>query len=86
MLVTILTQIDGFMYCPVLIIVMTIVELYFRIKTKGVQIRLFRESVRLLFEPSYDKDSISSLQVMLVSTASRVETGNIIGVSTTILQ
>ena len=35
-------------------------------------------------EPSSDEDSVSSLQAMLVSTASRVGTGNIIGVSTAI--
>lgn len=83
-IVTVLTQIDDFMYCPVLIIVMAIAGLYFTIKTRGVQIRLFPESVRLLLEPSGDKDSVSSLQAMLVSTASRVGTGNIIGVSTAI--
>ena len=33
-------------------------------------------------EPSKDKNNISSLQAMLVSTASRVGTGNIVGVST----
>ena len=83
-IVAVLTQIDDFMYCPVLIIVMAVAGLYFTIKTKGVQIRLFPESVRLLLEPSGDKDSVSSLQAMLVSTASRVGTGNIIGVSTAI--
>ena len=82
--VGILTQIDDFMYCPVLIIVMAVAGLYFTFKTRGVQIRLFPESVRLLLEPSGDKDSVSSLQAMLVSTASRVGTGNIIGVSTAI--
>ena len=82
--VFILNQIDNFLYFPVLIIVMVLVGLYFTVRTKGVQIRLFPESVRLLMEPSGDDDSISSLQAMLVSTASRVGTGNIIGVSTAI--
>lgn len=83
-IVGILTQIDDFMYCPVLIIVMAVAGLYFTFKTRGVQIRLFPESIRLLLESSGDKDSVSSLQAMLVSTASRVGTGNIIGVSTAI--
>lgn len=81
---TILTQIDDFMYFPVLIIVMAAAGIYFTVRTKGVQIRLFPESVRLLLEPTGDDDSVSSLQAMLVSTASRVGTGNIIGVSTAI--
>ena len=81
--VTLLNQIDEVMYFPILIIVMAIAGLYFTLKTRGVQIRLFPESVRLLLEPS-DDNSVSSLQAMLVSTASRVGTGNIIGVSTAI--
>jgi AGCS family alanine or glycine:cation symporter len=72
------------MYYPILIIVMAIAGLYFTILTRGVQIRLFPESVRLLKEPPEDKQSVSSLQAMLVSTASRVGTGNVVGVSTAI--
>lgn len=83
-LLTILTQIDDFMYFPVLIIVMAAAGLYFTFTTKGVQIRLAIESVRLILEPKEDQNSVSSLQAMLVSTASRVGTGNIIGVSTAI--
>ena len=83
-LVNILNQIDDVMYFPILIIVMAIAGLYFTTRTRGVQIRLFGESIRLLLEPSEDKNSVSSLQAMLVSTASRVGTGNIIGVSTAI--
>ena len=80
----VLLLIDDFMYFPVLIIVMTLSGLYFTFRTKGVQIRLLPESIRLIMEPSKDENSVSSLQAMLVSTASRVGTGNIIGVSTAI--
>ena len=83
-IVFILNEIDSVMYYPILIIVMAIAGLYFTIRTKGVQIRLFPESVRLLLEPSEEEGAVSSLQAMLVSTASRVGTGNIIGVSTAI--
>ncbi|MBQ8018446.1 MAG: alanine:cation symporter family protein [Methanobrevibacter sp.] len=83
-IVYILNQIDGVLYFPILIIVMAVAGLYFTLKTRGVQIRLFVESLRILFEPSGDESSVSSLQAMLVSTASRVGTGNIIGVSTAI--
>lgn len=78
-----LDQIDNFLYFPVLIIVMALAGFYFSFKTKGVQIRLFPESLRILLEPSGD-GNVSSAQAMLVSTASRVGTGNIIGVSTAI--
>ncbi|WP_458457046.1 alanine/glycine:cation symporter family protein [Methanobrevibacter sp.] len=81
-IVYLLNQIDNVLYYPILIIVMAIAGLYFTTRTRGVQIRLFVESLRLLLEPSEGEGSVSSLQAMLVSTASRVGTGNIIGVST----
>ena len=84
MITQILDKIDSVMYYPILIIVMALAGIYFTILTKGVQIRLFPESVRLLKEPPEDKKNVSYLQAMLVSTASRVGTGNIIGVSTAI--
>ena len=83
-LLTLLTLIDDVMYFPILIIIMASSGIYFSLRTRGVQIRLFFESIILLFEHSDDKNSVSSLQAMLVSTASRVGTGNIIGVSTAI--
>lgn len=83
-IIYILNLIDDVMYFPILIIVMGIAGLYFTLRTRGVQIRLFGESVRLILEPKEDENSVSSLQAMLVSTASRVGTGNIIGVSTAI--
>ncbi len=80
----ILTAIDDFLYYPVLIIIMAIVGLYFTGKTRFVQIRQFRESCRLIMEKPADKAHVSSFQALMVSTASRVGTGNIIGVSTAI--
>jgi AGCS family alanine or glycine:cation symporter len=68
MITAILDKIDSVMYYPILIIVMTIAGLYFTIRTKGVQVRLFPESVKLLMEPPEDKKNVSSLQAMLVST------------------
>ena len=84
MITEILDSIDSIMYYPILIIVMALAGIYFTVLTKGVQIRLFPESIRLLKEPPSDKKNVSSLQAMLVSTASRVGTGNIVGVSTSI--
>lgn len=78
----VLDKIESIMYYPILLVVMALAGIYFTVLTKGVQIRLFSESIRLLMEPPKDKDSVSSLQAMLVSTASRVGTGNIVGVST----
>ncbi len=84
MILDVLNKIDDVMYYPVLIIVLSLTGLYFTVLTKGVQIRLLPEALRLLLEPPEDKKNVSSLQAMLVSTASRVGTGNIVGVSTAI--
>ncbi|MBQ9065587.1 MAG: alanine:cation symporter family protein [Blautia sp.] len=78
-----LNTVDSVMYYPILIIVMVIAGIYFTFLTKGVQIRLFKESCRLVMEPS-GEGKVSSFQALMVSTASRVGTGNIIGVSTAI--
>lgn len=65
-----------------LIVVLILGGLYFTIRTKFAQFRLFGEQIRSVTEKPKDKKSVSSFQALMVSTASRVGTGNIIGVST----
>lgn len=84
MILNILNQLDSILYYPILIIVLTLAGIYFSIRTRFVQIRLLGEALRTLIEKPEEKDGITSLQALLVSTASRVGTGNIIGVSTAI--
>ena len=84
LMLKILTTIDDIMYYPVLIIVMAAAGLYFTFRTRFVQLRLLGESCRLIMEKPQDKEHVSSFQALMVSTASRVGTGNIVGVSTAI--
>ena len=84
MILDILTKIDDVMYYPILIIVMGIAGLYFTFRTRFVQIRLFKEACHLVMEKPADKEHVSSFQALMVSTASRVGTGNIVGVATAI--
>ena len=49
-----------------------------------MQLRLFAESIRVVGERPKDKGAVSSFQALMVSTASRVGTGNIVGISTAI--
>lgn len=56
-IVYLLNQIDNFMYFPVLIVVMAAAGLYFTVQTRGVQVRLFFESIRLILEPSGEENS-----------------------------
>ncbi|MBR3971627.1 MAG: alanine:cation symporter family protein [Ruminococcus sp.] len=65
-----------------LIIVLILGGVYFTFRTKFAQFRLFGEQIRSVTEKPKDKKSVSSFQALMVSTASRVGTGNIIGVST----
>ncbi len=79
-----LDAVDGFLYYPVLIVVLTVGGLYFSFRSKFAQVRLCFDSARLIMERPGNKHAISSFGALMVSTASRVGTGNIIGVSTAI--
>lgn len=81
----ILKFLDDFMYYPILIVVLAAAAIYFSVRTKFIQIRLFPEALRVLLEKPDDKQSVSSFQALMVSTASRVGTGNIIGISSAIV-
>lgn len=77
-----LSILNEFLYSNILILLLVITGLYFSIKTKFVQFRLFPEGIRLLKEKSEHEDGVSSFQALMISTASRVGTGNIAGVAT----
>ena len=84
MIVQILDKIDTVMYYPILIIILVAGGFYFTFRTRFVQIRKFGESCRLITERPQEEGKVSSFQAMIVSTASRVGTGNIVGVSSAI--
>ena len=75
------TQVSNALYSYILIILLVLGGLYFTLRTKFVQFRLLKEQFRAVTEKT-DKNRVSSFQALMVSTASRVGTGNIIGVST----
>ena len=71
------------LYNYVLIFLLVIGGLYFTVRSRGAQIRLLGAQLKSVTEKSKD-GKVSSFQALMVSTASRVGTGNIIGVSTAI--
>ena len=81
----IISSISNYLYSYILIALLIAAGLYFSFRTRFVQIRLFAESLRVITEPKKDKDSISSFQALMVSNASRVGTGNIVGVTGAII-
>ena len=82
--ISFLAEVDSFLYYPVLIIILTAGGLYFSLRSKFAQVRLSFEAFRIMNEPPEDKNAVSSFGALMISTASRVGTGNIIGVSTAI--
>ncbi len=74
--------INDYLYGYILIIILLIGGIYFTVRTKFVQFRLLGEQIRCVTEKPADGKGVSSFQALMVSTASRVGTGNIIGVST----
>lgn len=76
----ILTSINDLLYTHILIVLLIAAGIFFSIKTKFVQFRLFPDAIKSLTE-SQDKKQISSFQALMISTASRVGTGNIAGIT-----
>lgn len=87
MLNNILTSVNDFMYTYPLLILLVGAGVYFTVRTRFVQGRLLGEAFRVLLEKAEVKDGkkqVSSFQALMISTASRVGTGNIAGIATAI--
>ena len=80
----VISEISNFMYSYLLIILLLAVGLYFTLRTKFVQLRLLPEAIKVVSEKKGDKKSVSAFEALMVSTASRVGTGNIVGVANAI--
>ena len=81
---SLLGELSNFLYTYILIALLVVTGLYFTFRTKAVQFCLFPEAIRVLGEKKRDGRDISSFQALMISTASRVGTGNIAGVATAI--
>lgn len=84
MIENIISAFSNALYSYILIIVLVLGGLYFTFRTKFAQVGMFGEQIRCVTEKPKDKKGVSSFAALMVSTASRVGTGNIIGVSTAI--
>lgn len=77
----IINETNNALYGYVLIILLVLGGLYFTVRTRFAQFRLLGQQFKAVTEKT-DKNGVSSFQALMVSTASRVGTGNIIGVAT----
>ena len=84
MIEKIIAAFNDALYGYLLIILLLLGGLYFTVRTKFAQFTKLGEQIRVVGEKPADKKGVSSFHALMVSTASRVGTGNIIGVSTAI--
>ena len=76
--------VSSYMYSYILIVLLLGVGLWFTLRSKFVQLRMLPESIRVVSEKPKGENAISAFQALMVSTASRVGTGNIVGVASAI--
>ncbi len=86
LLISATSAISDFLYTYILVILLVGCAVYFTVRTKFVQIRYLKDMFKQLVEKKHADGgkSISSFQAMMVSTASRVGTGNIAGIATAV--
>ncbi len=87
MLNNILSAVNDWMYTYLLLFLLVGTGIYFTVRTRFVQVRLLKESFHVLKEKSGEekgKKQVSYFNALMISTASRVGTGNIAGIATAI--
>ena len=84
----ILSSVNDFMYTYILLFLLVGIGLLYTVGTKFVQFRLLKDGLKSMIEKSETdengKKKVSSFQALMISTASRVGTGNIAGIATAI--
>ena len=75
---------NSVIWSPVLVALCLGAGIWFTLRTRFLQVRHWREMVRLLFGGESSDQGISSFQALAVSVSGRVGTGNIAGVATAI--
>ena len=80
----VINALSGFLYTPWVPLLLAVGGFYLTFRTGFIQFRLLKESIKVVTEKPKGKNSVSSFEALMISTASRVGTGNIIGVSSAI--
>ncbi len=79
----VVNAVSGVLYQPYIVpLLLVLAGVVFTCRTGLMQFRLFGESIRVVKEKPVNLGATSSFGALMVSTASRVGTGNIMGVST----
>ena len=79
---SIINAVNGILYQPWCVpLILLLGGIFLTIRLKLIQGRLFTECFKVLRDKPKEKNGISSFGALMISTASRVGTGNIIGVA-----
>lgn len=86
-LTDIIQKIDDGMYSTVIIFALLLCGVVSTAITKGVQIRRIPDMFKYMLDKKEvkGKKSLSSFQALMISTGSRVGTGNIAGIATAVI-
>ncbi len=78
----VISAVSNFLYQPFCVpLILLLGGIFLTVRLKGPQARLFPECFKVLMDKPKEKNGISSFGALMISTASRVGTGNIIGVA-----
>ena len=77
----VINTVSGAVYNPWVPLLLVIAGILLTIRTKFPQFRMLPESIRVVMEKPANEEGMSSFGALMISTASRVGTGNIVGVS-----
>ena len=80
----IINEINNLVWSNALIILCLGTGIYFSLTTKFLQVRYFKEMIRLLFDGKSSDKGVSSFQAFAIAISGRIGTGNIAGVATAI--
>lgn len=81
----VISAVSGILYQPWCVpLILLAGGIILTVRSGFIQVRLFTESFKVIMEKPRTENGISSFGALMVSTASRVGTGNIIGVATAI--
>ncbi len=83
-MVDFINSLNGLIWSNALIILCLGAGIYFSIVTKFVQVRYFKEMIKLLFGGKSSDQGVSSFQAFALALSGRIGTGNIAGVATAI--
>ncbi|WP_068824864.1 alanine/glycine:cation symporter family protein [Pseudomonas sp. BMS12] len=78
------STLNGLVWSPALIYLCLGVGLYFSLRGRFLQVRHFKEMIKLMLGGRSDEHGITSFQALTMTLAGRVGTGNIAGVATAI--